>query len=275
MIKNSTPRKPRAPRSTETAPESAQPIPETASETKQQRGSTKLSPLAIGLIVVVLATALILGLKGLLTPSAPKQVQSQTTTATPQTQMATPEEVRALVAKVAAHLPVKQDESPTIATIQNADALRVQNPTFYKDAQIGDKLLIWSDKAILYSPTSDTVYAVMPISLPANMNGQPTATSSTVPISSIQVEVRNGSGVTGLGKTAETKIKAAGFGVLPATAAKSKTPYPSSFIVTDGTVPNAAIVQLQQLTNASVTALPAVEGPMKSHVLVIVGADAK
>lgn len=57
------------------------------------------------------------------------------------------------------------DESPTIATIVDADALRGENELFYKDAQNGDKLIIFSDKAILFREGEDLVVNVAPVFL--------------------------------------------------------------------------------------------------------------
>ncbi|MCD4811008.1 hypothetical protein K8R14_00140 [bacterium] len=57
------------------------------------------------------------------------------------------------------------DESPTIATIVDADALRGENELFYKDAQNDDKLIIFSDKAILFRESEDLVINVAPVFL--------------------------------------------------------------------------------------------------------------
>ncbi|MCD4756611.1 hypothetical protein K8R20_03285 [bacterium] len=57
------------------------------------------------------------------------------------------------------------DESPTIATIVDADALRGENELFYKDAQNDDKLIIFSDKAILFRESEDLIVNVAPVFL--------------------------------------------------------------------------------------------------------------
>ena len=45
----------------------------------------------------------------------------------------------------------------TVATVVDAEALRGQNPVFYKYAQKGDKVLLFQDRAVLYNPTQDII----------------------------------------------------------------------------------------------------------------------
>lgn len=48
-----------------------------------------------------------------------------------------------------------------VATVQNVDALRKQNPVFYKLAKNGDIVLIYQNQAILYDPVIDKVLDVI------------------------------------------------------------------------------------------------------------------
>lgn len=48
-----------------------------------------------------------------------------------------------------------------IETIINDNDLRKTNPIFYEFAKVGDKLLIYSDRIILYDPTADKVIDVL------------------------------------------------------------------------------------------------------------------
>jgi hypothetical protein len=61
-----------------------------------------------------------------------------------------------VVKKVSQHI-VLPDGSVTVTTITDADNLRATDPVFYRYAQIGDKLLLYDDRAILYSPSIDRV----------------------------------------------------------------------------------------------------------------------
>lgn len=44
-----------------------------------------------------------------------------------------------------------------VATVENPDNLRKENPVFYENAKKGDKVLIYPDRAILYNPEVDRV----------------------------------------------------------------------------------------------------------------------
>ncbi|MDP3793433.1 MAG: hypothetical protein Q8R07_01635, partial [Candidatus Uhrbacteria bacterium] len=84
------------------------------------------------------------------------------------------EDVQSLVNQVARHTVVKQGELPAVAIVADVPFLQSQNPIFYKDVQQGDRLLVWSDRAILYSPSRDLILAM--VSAPA---APPTSTSTT------------------------------------------------------------------------------------------------
>ncbi len=58
-----------------------------------------------------------------------------------------------IVERVARHILVKQDEQPYVANISDINAVRQANPVFYKDAEVGDKVIIWSEMALIYSPS--------------------------------------------------------------------------------------------------------------------------
>ncbi len=67
--------------------------------------------------------------------------------------------------EVANILDVPTDEEPTIATV--SDVSKLSNQTFFKKAQNGDKLIMYSKakKAILYRPSTKKVIEVAPINL--------------------------------------------------------------------------------------------------------------
>jgi hypothetical protein len=75
------------------------------------------------------------------------------------------EEVKTLVAKVDKLIVLPLGEVPTIATVTDLQSLKGQ--TFFVDAKIGDKVLIYNKakKAILYSPTANKIVNVAPINI--------------------------------------------------------------------------------------------------------------
>lgn len=74
-------------------------------------------------------------------------------------------EVDALIAQVARLIVLPEGEQPTIATVSDPERLRDQ--PFFTKAQIGDKVLIYTNarKAILYSPKTDKIVEVAPINI--------------------------------------------------------------------------------------------------------------
>jgi hypothetical protein len=91
------------------------------------------------------------------------------------------------------------------------------------------------------------------------------------------IEIRNGSGVTGLGKTLATKLKELKLEVLPPGDAKSKAGYPKTILMVKPgkDIPNT-VKGLQELTGAQiVTVLPEDEPGLKGDILIILGSDKK
>lgn len=86
------------------------------------------------------------------------------------------QEVAQLVAKVGKLVVLPTDESPTVATVTDPEALRDQ--PFFANAQTGDKVLIYAQarKAILYSVTLNKIIDVAPLNIGS---GQTTTPSSS------------------------------------------------------------------------------------------------
>jgi len=237
----------------------------------KQPGASRMSPLTIAIIVIVLLVGVVLGIKQtwFSDKGGKEQAESKKISAT------APSDIADLIGRVSKHITIKQDETPTVATIQDIKVLQQQNATFYKDAQNGDRLLVWSDKAVLYSTTRDIILAVLPISLPASALNQPSSSATDI-AETATIEVRNGSGITGLAKTFAQSLTSSGMTVLPAAAA-NKDDYAKTVIVklTDKALPKT-LQSLETATkNAAVVALPEGEKASKADFLVIVGSDLK
>ncbi|MFA6503876.1 MAG: LytR C-terminal domain-containing protein [Patescibacteria group bacterium] len=183
------------------------------------------------LLVVIILTGLALMISQKFKTKTPPANTAQDTQAQVQDQQAKPADttdVASLIARVSSLIVTKDGEEPTVATVQNADMLRQgeqEMSEFYKDAQNGDRLLVWSDKAILYSTKLDKLLAVLPspsLLLSGNSTSTPsvvepasaTSTSSTPAVSTADVktenatvEVRNGTNVAGLARTMSNLLK--------------------------------------------------------------------
>lgn len=55
------------------------------------------------------------------------------------------------------------DESPTIATIVNLEEVKQQNAKFYESAQVGDIVIIFTTKALIYREAQDLIINVAPV----------------------------------------------------------------------------------------------------------------
>lgn len=200
------------------------------------------------------------------------------------------EDVKSLVERVSQLIKINAGEQPTVATVQDADLLRQSNPSFYQDAQNGDRLLVWSDKAVLYSTQNDKLLAVMPIvaSQQNTINGQPatptdtdaTSTTSTSATQATSVEgeqakiqVLNGTTVAGMAKKMSTKLQDMKLTVVNVGDAKLKT-YDKTVIIKRATEPMTATLKaLADGLNAQVVDARNEETGLTGDVVVIVGAD--
>ncbi|MDB5169141.1 MAG: hypothetical protein JWO41_497 [Candidatus Saccharibacteria bacterium] len=81
---------------------------------------------------------------------------------------ATKKQVTSLVGKVDKLAVIPKDETPLVITVSHA--AQVNNQTFYRDAQDGDKVLVFNKakKAILYRPSTDQIVNIAPVNVGAN-----------------------------------------------------------------------------------------------------------
>lgn len=222
-----------------------------------------LAFVAIGLLVVLVAVGL---LRGAARP-ADKKVNSL--------------DIATLIERVGGHIMIAQNEMPTIATVQDPDALREKDPDFYRYAQAGDRLLVWSDKAVLYSERKDRLLAVFPV---ASRSGSAstsifednlsTGTSTEeILLKSAKIEIRNGTRITGLARNLSTKLKALGYNVLSTRDAVRKN-YTNTLVVTVKDEKfNPIAAKIVEFVGGQVVSLPVVETGVRGDVLVILGTD--
>jgi len=81
-------------------------------------------------------------------------------------------EVDATVAKVGKLIDLPTDEKPNVATV--SDASKVKDQQFFRNAQNGDIVLIYTkaQKAILYDPKENKIVEVEPVSINNNQTIQ-------------------------------------------------------------------------------------------------------
>lgn len=187
-----------------------------------------------------------------------------------------PKEVASVISRVREMVAVSADEMPTVATVQDISVLRPQNPTLYRDAQNGDKLLVWSDKVVVFSTAKDRVLVAMPINIgPETSQTAPSdarvAAASATEEPRVTIEVRNGTPTPGVARTLSERLKTDGFQTLAPGDANNKT-YTSTVIynATGKTIPKTLEKLVAATGGSVVTSLPG-EGTSKADLLIIVG----
>jgi hypothetical protein len=70
---------------------------------------------------------------------------------------------------------VDPQESPTIAKILDINKISYQNPTLYANVRNGDYLVIFTDKAIVYRPSTNILINVLPVTATPQSPEQSTA----------------------------------------------------------------------------------------------------
>jgi len=247
-------------RTTPLAEEPAPPVSKPDPAPKQKSGG---SPFGLIAMLVLVACAGLAGWKYL--PSSNKGATKASASTTDQ--------VADLVKAVSKHIVVKAGETPMVAIVQDPDALRAQNALFYRDAQTGDRLLVWSDKAVLYSPSRDIVLAMAPLSPSAGTPSAPNTPVASPSKDQVTVEVRNGSGILGLATKAADKLKAEGWKVVTVTNAKQKDAKSSQVLGSSEKTLGSLPSDLAKLIDGSVVSSLKDETPSTADILVIVGGD--
>jgi hypothetical protein len=178
-------------------------------------------------------------------------------------------EINRLLEDVRAHIVINTAEDPTVATVEQAETLRRQNPLFYKDVEAGDKLIVWSDRAVLYSPQRDVVLAALVAPDTRGVNGAEAAVSS---LQGMTVEIRNGSGVPGATKWLVDRLQESGYA---AVATKNAEKVYETTLVVPGSEKSrtADLESFLPLSGGAIGDLPAGEKSPTTDLLIILGKD--
>ena len=140
-------------------------------ETLNTKGTEKnISNKSFKIIVVILIIAVIgfgLSLYGYITTK--KEVAFL---ATPDGQVEASKRLVADTLKAVGKLIVlpEEEKNPFVFTIQNAEQLASQEP-FYTNAKNGDRLIVFSDRAIIYNPDDNILVNVGPVTF-QSANGE-------------------------------------------------------------------------------------------------------
>jgi hypothetical protein len=154
---------------------------------------------------------------------------------------------------------VTLDEEPQLYTVTDLTAFQEQNPAV-SGVELGDKVVMWSDKTVVYSPHRDKIVAIYPTPAPVPPSPEIDAT----------IEVRNGSGVAGAAGRLKKTLQDAGLSVKRVGDAAGR--YTGTVVVdlSSGVMPAAFAETLKQ-TGGAAGELPEGEPASDASILVIIG----
>lgn len=112
------------------------------------------------------------------------------------------DDTQALLEIIGTHVPLPDDEEPTIATV--TDREKLQDQAFFRLAEVGDRVVIYpqSERAILYRPSIDKIIEYSPIAIRA-----PEATeSASRDVQTLSTVLANGTDESGLAASFEERI---------------------------------------------------------------------
>jgi hypothetical protein len=185
---------------------------------------------------------------------------------------------------VAQRLLVPRGE-PTVTLLSNLESLKQRDADFYKDALSGDVLLAWPEMIVLYSPSRDLILAVrsltaeIAVPIATTISPLPTSETTSTPFT-YQIEIRNGSGIRGMGKRIADDAKSAGLNVVHVQDAAHR--YPQTLAVNNAdnaplNLPSELVsifntYGVQMLPVTSTSAIPS-EKNLRGNVILILGED--
>jgi len=174
------------------------------------------------------------------------------------------QEVKDIVGRLG-KLTLLPSEDPVIATILDAKYLATQS-AFYKDAQNGDKVVVYpkAQKAFIYSVDRNIIVNAGPLVIDQNQAQQ----------QQVKIEIRNGTTSTGAGVNLKQQLIAQGLNVTSVGDALDKT-YPQTMVIANNAnISKDSIAQFAQKIGAVVqTQLPPGEPTSKADIVIIIGAS--
>ncbi len=185
-----------------------------------------------------------------------------------------------LTERVGKHILITEKEAPRVYTINNIDLVRQKNPDFYKDAQQGDKVLIWKDRAIIYSEQLDRIVAVATATPLVRLSEEDPSErgdemSSALAIEQLRasttIEIRNGSRKNGEAGRLKQTLTEAGFVVTKIGDAGAVYAGTQIIDLTGGSA-MPIVEALLEPTEGSVTStVPVTERPSEANILILIG----
>jgi len=179
------------------------------------------------------------------------------------------------VIQVKKHVIVPDNEKPFVAFISDEQVAANLQPFFYQ-AKVGDVILMYSNKAILYRPVEDKIVNIGPVFALSNFDFDKNLINandaeSAVEQKVITVDVRNGSQTAGQARTVADELsKSKWYDLIKVTNASNYN-YPQTLLVNLTGVDVSELEDLYGIT--ALVDLPAGETISEADVVIILGND--
>jgi len=182
------------------------------------------------------------------------------------------EEIEKVLKDVGKLILLPTNETPTVATIEDAQAL-AKDQAFFAEAQNGDKVLIYSDRAIIYSPERNVLVNVGPIYFQDQATPTEEATGideeEVTEAETMSLDIRNGSRTQGVAKSLEDKLSTNDDYSVASVGNASRLDYSETVLVNLGGGDVSALEA--ELGVTAVSALPDGEEESSADVVIILG----
>jgi hypothetical protein len=177
-----------------------------------------------------------------------------------QKQTALNKEDKAILNKLKKMIVLPEDVTPTMALISDVDALKKQQPGFFANAKNGDRLIIYSDQAIIFDAKAGKIVKVGAVQF------------TQAQVQPVNFAIYNST--EDAAKTADMEKKLTGTfknAVVAVKGSAAKTDYPETLVV-DLVGNNPEIDKIAEAVGGKVSALPSGEKkPEGAVVLIIIG----
>ncbi len=180
-----------------------------------------------------------------------------------------------LLAKVGRLIVLPSGETPTIASVVDAEKLKNEQ-AFYRDVQNDDLVLIYpqAQKAFIYRPSTDVLVNVGPVYMNNEATSAPATEEPTTPVEPISVEVRNGVNKAGLAAALRDELATSEAYTVEKIGDAGNKNYTEYVLVDLGLADNQkpALATLEAKYGVkAVTELPAGEATTDAKLLIIIG----
>lgn len=162
------------------------------------------------------------------------------------------------------------DETPSIATVSDKNALKKQQ-AFFALAENGDKVIVFpqAKKAILFRPSTNKIIESGPLLVAPNQTSTNTSNQQVTPL---RVMIYNGTDDDTTVTDVDERLKKAAGPVVETTVGKANSRGYTGIMVVDITGTNKQSVEdIAKFFQGSVSALPSGETKPDADVLIIVG----